>query len=443
MDRVPVNSTIWPQIFCAVGRQSAALACVCGTFRNALGQPATLALLCETLWPGVAGDERTTDAAHMHALFQRLARAVPKWKTFRHNGVLFKPPYTDRLGAPLLYAGEPVELTLEQEEMMVCYVEHLANPLRNIQPPMDDVWHSNLMKSWRAILDKTEAGSNVMDFALCDFSALRSAWVQDHGSGSAARGNSGLVNLTMARKVRGQQARQEAAAPFASAQVDGKVLEIPKFPPVYCSIFLGPSPKDPSQGHSFNPALESHPLRGTFKPRMTAEEITLNLDRRAPVPPVPDHGDGEVHTWGRVLSNPTVLWIAKYRDVISGTFQYIFPSSRGLNRPEDDPWAQVKITPGGEPWCREGVVDAPLYNWGTGANGPTPTCPGECTWGNGSHDGNGKTWTLVGEGPGAGGYAAAAPPGGNRAAGARKLGPGQRAPGFSVGPAHARCSTWW
>lgn len=39
-----------------------------------------------------------------------------KWKTLVHSGVLFPPEYT-RHGVKMLYDGQPVDLTPEQEEV--------------------------------------------------------------------------------------------------------------------------------------------------------------------------------------------------------------------------------------------------------------------------------------------------------------------------------------
>ncbi len=39
-----------------------------------------------------------------------------KWETLEHSGVLFPPDYTPH-GVKMLYDGEPVDLTPEQEEV--------------------------------------------------------------------------------------------------------------------------------------------------------------------------------------------------------------------------------------------------------------------------------------------------------------------------------------
>jgi hypothetical protein len=341
------------------------------------------------LWPGVADDEGCFVAEHLYALFRRLICAVPKWTTFRHNGVHLEAPYTEQpLGANLLYASQPVELTLEQEEMVLCYMEHLKKADSDGIHRPDDVFRCNLMKSWRPILDKTSAGQRVVDLALCDFSAL-----------------SGPLDAVLKQRTMAMFADVIARnSPETACLIADLGAELPFAG--RRSIFAGTVKENANGTTLFDPA-EEHPLRGTFRPRMPSEAFTLNLDRLADAPPVPAHGDGKVHVWGGVISNPTVLWLAKYRDVVTGDFQYIFPvihTGCFFNRPDDDPpWGKPTPTivsgfcPTAPPIdaamhasFNRRYQDFPRYHWGTGATAPTPTCQGDCSWG----DGRGNTWNT-------------------------------------------------
>lgn len=42
-----------------------------------------------------------------------------KWTSLMHNGAIFPPPYEPH-GVKILYNGEPVNLTHEQEEVFLC-----------------------------------------------------------------------------------------------------------------------------------------------------------------------------------------------------------------------------------------------------------------------------------------------------------------------------------
>ena len=58
----------------------------------------------------------------------------------------------------------------------------------------------------------------------------------------------------------------------------------------------------------------SHPMRGHWKPRITEEDITLNIDKNATVPP---------GKW-KVIHAPDNMWIACWTDKLSGKVKYVW-----------------------------------------------------------------------------------------------------------------------
>ena len=59
-----------------------------------------------------------------------------------------------------------------------------------------------------------------------------------------------------------------------------------------------------------------HPLRGSWKPRVTPADVTLNLDKSAPRPP----GD-----WGKVVNDDESIWIARWIDKLTEKEKYVWP----------------------------------------------------------------------------------------------------------------------
>ena len=49
-------------------------------------------------------------------------------------------------------------------------------------------------------------------------------------------------------------------------------------------------------------------------PSLPPQDITINIGKRAKVPPVPDIGDGKKHNWGDVVHVDTVTWLAKWKE---------------------------------------------------------------------------------------------------------------------------------
>lgn len=63
-----------------------------------------------------------------------------------------------------------------------------------------------------------------------------------------------------------------------------------------------------------------HPKMGTYKRRVMPEDITLNLGEEAVVPPCPLPG----HAWKRVVHDPTVTWLAYWKENVMGGTKYVF-----------------------------------------------------------------------------------------------------------------------
>ena len=62
----------------------------------------------------------------------------------------------------------------------------------------------------------------------------------------------------------------------------------------------------------------AHPKIGMLKARIWPEDITINIGKKSELPPVPDLGDGKVHTWGAVVHDNTVTWLAKWVATVNG-----------------------------------------------------------------------------------------------------------------------------
>jgi DNA topoisomerase-1 len=86
------------------------------------------------------------------------------------------------------------------------------------------------------------------------------------------------------------------------ATVDGELMEIGNYTVEPSSIFMGRG---------------EHPMRGKCKEGPRHEDVELNLSPDAPRPP------GE---WKAVLWEPETIWIARWRDRLSGKMKYVWPS---------------------------------------------------------------------------------------------------------------------
>lgn len=86
-----------------------------------------------------------------------------KWTTLVHNGVIFPPLYKPH-GVKMLYKGNPVNLTPEQEEVATMFAvmldtEYMTKPK----------FKENFMSDWKKILGNKHIIQNLED---CDFTPI-------------------------------------------------------------------------------------------------------------------------------------------------------------------------------------------------------------------------------------------------------------------------------
>ena len=75
----------------------------------------------------------------------------------------------------------------------------------------------------------------------------------------------------------------------------------------------------------------SHPKIGKIKKRIYPEDIILNLDKEAQIPKtIPNH------KWGQIIHDNTVIWLATWKDNITGKNKYIFTSFESFFKSKSD-----------------------------------------------------------------------------------------------------------
>lgn len=203
-----------------------------------------------------------------------------------HNGV-FIPAYEVK-GFKLRLRGSELPLTPEQEEMVVALCK---SPPERLQDP---VFVRNFLKDFCASLN---VKATLEDF---DFSEIR-RWLEEEKAKKEAMGREERKALSELRKREREERRQR----YGFAIIDGQRVEVNFMVEPPC-IFVGRG---------------KHPLRGRWKPRVKYSDITLNLSPDAPTPPVPDGT-----SWGGRVWEPDSLWIARWRDKLTGKMKYVWIS---------------------------------------------------------------------------------------------------------------------
>lgn len=219
-----------------------------------------------------------------------MAMDVIEVKKLAHNGVLIPVPKI--LGFMVLFRGKELALTPEQEEMAVAWVRKLGT-----DSAKDKVFIANFFRDFgNALGVKEKVAPEDFDFS----SIVR--WVEGERAKREAMGKEEKKALAAQRKA----AREENKQKFGFAFVNGTPMEISNYMVEPACIFVGRG---------------DHPLRGSWKAGVKAEEVTLNLSKDAPVPVPPGGGN-----WKQIVFDPSSLWIASWRDKLRGKMKYVWLS---------------------------------------------------------------------------------------------------------------------
>jgi len=211
-------------------------------------------------------------------------------KQLEHNGVMV--PAYDYKGFSIGFDGKTIKLTPEQEEMAVAWVRKVPTEYSS-----DHVFVRNFFSDFGKAM-KVKGKVSPDDF---DFSAVQK-WIDSERTRKEGMSKEEKKALAAERKVK----REENKAKYGFAKINGVPMEISNYLVEPASIFMGRG---------------KHPLRGSWKPGIRAEDITLNLSpgTKAPAPP----GGG---SWGGVTFDPESLWVARWKDKLRGKMKYVWLS---------------------------------------------------------------------------------------------------------------------
>jgi DNA topoisomerase-1 len=184
--------------------------------------------------------------------------------------------------------GEEVALTPKQEEMVLAWAKKVGTPYVE-----DPTFVQNFLTDLSAELglEVVLAGTDV-DFGPAVRIVERERQTREQRSKEERKA------LAAQRRAQREALREQ----YGYAIVDGEKVELANYVVEPSGIFMGRG---------------KHPLRGRWKEGAAEEDITLNLSPDAPQPP----GD-----WAEFVWQPESLWVARWRDKLSGKLKYVWLS---------------------------------------------------------------------------------------------------------------------
>ena len=210
-----------------------------------------------------------------------------KWKTLQHNGILFPPTY-EAQGITIKIKGKRVDLDLNQEEMIYQWAKKKDTPYAQ-----DKVFQKNF----------------TADFAKTMNSKFKKISYEDIDFSSAYKVVDKEKDLKemMTKEEKKEQAkkrkelREKLKTKYGIAIMDGKKVEVGNYMAEPPGIFIGRG---------------EHPLRGKWKLRVTAKDVTLNMDKEAK-----KSMKGE---WGKIVHDYDSMWLASWMDFLTQKRKYVW-----------------------------------------------------------------------------------------------------------------------
>jgi len=228
-----------------------------------------------------------------------------KWKTLQHNGILFPPDFESK-GIKIKIKGQNITLNLLQEEMVYQWAKKKDAPKPGVTEKYveDTVFQKNFVSDFAQTFDGKFSDLKYSDIDFADAYKLVDKEKEEKESMTKEEKKA----LALKRK----EIREEMKEKYGKATMDGKEVELGNYMAEPPGIFMGRG---------------EHPMRGRYKPRATAKDVTLNLGKEAKVP------EGK---WGKIVHDRDSMWVASWMDILTQKRKYVWlADTAGIKQERD------------------------------------------------------------------------------------------------------------
>ena len=229
-----------------------------------------------------------------------------KWTELEHNGVSFPPDYVQR-GINIKILGEIFFLNREQEELIYAWAKK-----KDTHYVKDPVFQSNFLSDFKKLIpDRIKSIQKIDDidmteaFNLVD-KELRIKESEKIRIKSLPREE--RRRITQEKKLE----KEKLKSIYGTAKIDGIEVDVANWLVEPPGIFMGRG---------------LHPLRGRWKPRVSAKDVILNLGEDASVPEGP---------WKAIVHDHYSTWLASWTENLTGKRKYVWLHDSSYLRQDND-----------------------------------------------------------------------------------------------------------
>jgi len=223
----------------------------------------------------------------------------PQWSVLKHNGPMFPSLYVPHK-TEILVKGKLEVLPELAEEYGTMFAKYIGTPYMEA---------SNFKKNFWVDFKPTVKELNVQSLDDFDFTNYKNYLTIEREKRLA-------LNKSKEDKDKVKEKEKEVEEPYRNCIIDGVQQKIGNFKIEPPGIFVGRG---------------KHPKLGRIKKRVRPEDVIINIDKEAkiPFPNVP----GE---WGGVIHERSVIWLATWKEEITGKNKYVFTSLDSFFKSKSD-----------------------------------------------------------------------------------------------------------
>jgi len=229
-----------------------------------------------------------------------------KWTELEHKGVAFPPDYVQR-GINIKILGEIFFLNREQEELIYAWAKK-----KDTHYVKDPVFQSNFLSDFKKLIpDRIKSIQKIDDlnmteaFNLVD-KELRIKEAEKIRIKSLPREE--RRRITHEKKLE----KEKLKSIYGTAKIEGIEVDVANWLVEPPGIFMGRG---------------LHPLRGRWKPRVSANDVILNLGEDASVPEGP---------WKAIVHDHYSTWLASWTENLTGKRKYVWLHDSSYLRQDND-----------------------------------------------------------------------------------------------------------
>ena len=226
-----------------------------------------------------------------------LGGGKPQWSVLKHNGPMFPPLYKLHK-IPVIINNKEVILPEQSEEYATMFAKFIDTPYIE-----NNTFKKNFWKDFKPTLPNNILVQSLDDI---DFTLIKNYLIKEKED---------KKNISKEEKEKQKQKQDELDEPYKFCIIDGVQQQVGNFKIEPPGIFLGRG---------------THPKIGRIKKRIIPEDVTINLSKDAPIPVI------KGHNWHKVIHDNSVIWLASWKEEITGKNKYIFTSLDSFFKSKSD-----------------------------------------------------------------------------------------------------------